>query len=142
MRRWLRESYGVRYMAYQLPSKTCLILRGAYHLELSASSHYIPQQDATAFARLRAAGAILIGKTNMPELAVGFQSDSPVWSGQQSLGSGVHSGGSTGGGAAAAGLSPLEMALTWEDPSASPPTSVACSGSNQQSIECQPLAQA
>ncbi len=33
-------------------------------------ANYIPQQDATTIARLRAAGAILIGKTNMPERAI------------------------------------------------------------------------
>jgi amidase len=33
---------------------------------------YIPARDATVVARLRAAGAILIGKTNTPELALSF----------------------------------------------------------------------
>ncbi len=39
---------------------------------------YIPQQDATVVARLRAAGAIVLGKTNMPPLAFGFQTDGPL----------------------------------------------------------------
>jgi amidase len=33
--------------------------------------HYIPDKDATAVARLRAAGAILLGKTNTPEWTLG-----------------------------------------------------------------------
>jgi amidase len=34
---------------------------------------YIPQQDATAVSRLRSAGAILLGKTNVGDLAGGYQ---------------------------------------------------------------------
>ena len=34
-------------------------------------SHFVPEQDATTVARLRAAGAILIGKTNTPEFTLG-----------------------------------------------------------------------
>ena len=33
--------------------------------------HYVPPQDATVVARLRAAGAILLGKTNTPEWTLG-----------------------------------------------------------------------
>lgn len=73
---------------------------------------YIPEQDASAVARLRQAGAIILGKTNMPELAVDVQTNSPLfgrannpWDIQRTPG------GSTGGGAAAvaAGFSPLEL---------------------------------
>jgi amidase len=75
-------------------------------------AEYVPERDATAVARLRAAGAVILGKTNLPLLAMNYQCDSPV------LGRGNHPwdrertpGGSTGGGAAAvaAGLSPLEL---------------------------------
>lgn len=34
-------------------------------------SHFVPQKDATSVARLRAAGAILLGKTNTPEFTLG-----------------------------------------------------------------------
>jgi amidase len=73
---------------------------------------YVPERDATVVARLRAAGAIILGKTNLPPLAAGFQTDGPLlgrannpWDTSRTTG------GSTGGGAAAvaAGLSPLEM---------------------------------
>lgn len=39
---------------------------------------YIPKQDATAVSRLRSAGAIILGKTNLPELSRGLQTDSPL----------------------------------------------------------------
>ncbi|MEH2159280.1 amidase [Nostoc sp.] len=73
---------------------------------------YVPKQDATVVARLRAAGAIILGKTNTPQLADNFQTNSPLfgrtnnpWNHE------CTPGGSTGGGASAiaAGLSPLEL---------------------------------
>jgi amidase len=42
-------------------------------------ANYIPKQDATAVARLRAAGAIFLGKTNVPELAGAIESDNLVY---------------------------------------------------------------
>ncbi len=69
-------------------------------------------RDATAVARLRAAGAVFLGKTNVPELCMDVQSNSPLfgeaanpWDLSRTPG------GSTGGGAAAvsARLSPLEL---------------------------------
>src|SRR5215470_7466177 len=72
----------------------------------------IATSDATLVARLRSAGAIILGKTNVPELCADFQTDSPLfgttknpWDERRGAG------GSTGGGAAAvaARLSPLEL---------------------------------
>lgn len=34
-------------------------------------SHFVPEKDATVVARLRAAGAVLMGKTNTPEFTLG-----------------------------------------------------------------------
>ncbi|MCW5734763.1 MAG: amidase [Enhydrobacter sp.] len=68
--------------------------------------------DATVVARLRAAGAVILGKSNVPELCADFQTASPLfgisrnpWDEQRTAG------GSTGGGAVAvaARLSPLEL---------------------------------
>jgi amidase len=75
-------------------------------------ANYIPAKDATAVARLRAAGAVVLGKTNLPVLVHGFQSDNPVFGRSNNPWNlGRTPGGSTGGGAAAlaAGLSPLEI---------------------------------
>ncbi len=76
---------------------------------VSRSDHF-PQHDATLVARLRAAGAILLGKTNIPSNAGAYETLNPLfgrtnnpWDLSRSAG------GSTGGEAAliAAGGSPL-----------------------------------
>jgi len=63
---------------------------------------YVPQRDAPAVARLKAAGAIILGKTNAAEMAMDYNADNPV------LGRTVHPldpkltpGGSSGGEAVA-----------------------------------------
>ncbi len=74
--------------------------------------NYVPKADAIVVSRLRGAGAIIIGKTNLPEFASDWQSYNQI--------AGVSNnpwdvtrtpGGSTGGGAAAlaAGLGFLEI---------------------------------
>jgi amidase len=40
---------------------------------------YVPKADATAVARLRAAGGIMLGKTNVPELAGAIETDNLVY---------------------------------------------------------------
>jgi amidase len=42
-------------------------------------ANYVPKADASAVARLRAAGAIFLGKTNVPELAGALESDNLVY---------------------------------------------------------------
>jgi amidase len=39
---------------------------------------YVPDRDATVVVRLKAAGAILLGKTNMPELTLAFETDNLI----------------------------------------------------------------
>ncbi len=72
----------------------------------------VATEDASLVARLRAAGAVILGKTNVPELCADFQTDSPIfgttknaWDERRT------SAASTGGGAVAvaARLSPLEL---------------------------------
>ena len=41
--------------------------------------HWVPDKDPVIVARLRAAGAIVIGKTNTPEFAHSSFTDSPLW---------------------------------------------------------------
>jgi amidase len=72
----------------------------------------VPTQDATAVARLRAAGAIVVGKTNTPELTLGFESVNPVYGRSANPYDLARTpGGSSGGAAAivAAGGVPLEI---------------------------------
>lgn len=75
-------------------------------------SAYIPTTNATAVERLLKAGAIIIGKTNVPKFGADFQSFNSIagttnnpWNPERT------SGGSTGGGAAAlaAGIGFLEL---------------------------------
>jgi amidase len=73
---------------------------------------YVPSADAPVVARLRAAGAIILGKTNLPTLAGDAQTDNPLFGRSNNPWDVTRTpGGSTGGGAAAvaAGLSPLEI---------------------------------
>jgi amidase len=71
-----------------------------------------PEQDAPLAARVRAAGAVIIGKTNVPPYAGDWQATNPVFGRTHNPWDLSRSpGGSTGGGAAAlaAGLTPLEF---------------------------------
>lgn len=73
---------------------------------------HVPDRDADAVARLRAAGAVIYGKTNVPAGAANWQTSNAVygltrnpWDPDRTVG------GSSGGSAAsvAAGFSPLEL---------------------------------
>lgn len=81
----------------------------AGHLPLS---EYVPTEDGTVAARLKAAGAVIMGKTNVPDLLLDIQSANAVfgrtnnpWNRERTPG------GSSGGAAAAlvAGMTPLEI---------------------------------
>jgi amidase len=72
----------------------------------------IADGDARLAARLRAAGAVLMGKTNVPPYAADWQSANPLFGCSNNPWDLTRTpGGSTGGGAAAvaAGLTPLEF---------------------------------
>jgi amidase len=73
---------------------------------------YLPQQDATVIDRMRTAGAIPIGMTNLPELSMACESDNLVHGRSNNPYDLARTpGGSGGGGAAAiaAGMSPIEI---------------------------------
>ncbi|MFW9967005.1 MAG: amidase [Candidatus Thorarchaeota archaeon] len=75
---------------------------------------FIPTQDATVVARLRNAGAILLGKTNMPELGLAFETDNLVYGRTNNpYNLSCIPGGSSGGEAAiiAAGGSPFGVSV-------------------------------
>jgi amidase len=75
-------------------------------------ANYVPKRDATAVARLRAAGAIILGKTNTPDLTMAFETNNLVY-GRTNNPFDVNRtpGGSSGGAAAivAARGSPLDI---------------------------------
>ncbi|MEM8779450.1 MAG: amidase [Cyanobacteria bacterium P01_G01_bin.49] len=74
--------------------------------------NYIPSQDATVVARLRQAGAIIIGKTNPAEMASDFQSSNDIFGRVNNPWNlDCTPGGSSGGSAAAiaAGFSALDL---------------------------------
>ncbi len=73
---------------------------------------FVPQRDAAVVARLRRAGAILLGKTNTPELTMAYETENLVYgrtSNPHNLA--LTSGGSSGGAAAivAVGGSPFDI---------------------------------
>jgi len=73
---------------------------------------YVPDFDATIVARLKQAGAIILGKTNMPMMNMDMEASPPLF-GRSNNPWNIHysTGGSSGGGAAAiaAGFSALEI---------------------------------
>ncbi|WP_017297154.1 amidase [Nodosilinea nodulosa] len=74
--------------------------------------NYLPQLDAVAVSRLRAAGAIILGKTNVGDLAGGYQGLNDVFPRVNNPWNlGYTPGGTSSGSAAAiaAGLSPLDL---------------------------------
>lgn len=65
-------------------------------------TEFIPQRDAPAVARLKAAGAIILGKTNCAEMAMDYTADNPVFDRANNPYNPVlTTGGSSGGEAAA-----------------------------------------
>jgi amidase len=93
--------------------KDCLATAGLRTTSGAKSlANYVPEDDAVAVARLRAAGAIVIGKTNLPEFAGDAQSYNDLFGTTNNPWDVTRTpGGSSGGSAAAvaAGLSALEL---------------------------------
>ncbi|MGH7805429.1 MAG: amidase [Candidatus Binatia bacterium] len=72
----------------------------------------VPSRDATIVARLRAAGAILLGKTNTPELTLSFETDNLIFGRTSNPYDLTRSSGGSSGGAAsliAAGGTPFDI---------------------------------
>jgi amidase len=79
---------------------------------LEAARDWIADTDATVVARLKAAGAVIVGKTNVPPNLADWQSANPVYGRTVNPHDHTRSpGGSSGGSAAAlaAGMVPLEF---------------------------------
>jgi amidase len=73
---------------------------------------YVPNEDSTVAARLKAAGAIIFGKTNVSPLLGNIQSDNPIFGRTNNPWRLDRTSGGSSGGAAAAlltGMTPLEV---------------------------------
>ena len=78
----------------------------------AALADFVPPADAAVVRRIRAAGAIIIGKTNLPEFAHKVLTDSPAFGVTRSPWSLAHTPGGSSGGASAAlavGVAPLAV---------------------------------
>ena len=88
----------------------------------------VPAEDAVAAARLRGAGAILIGKTTTPEFGSKCLTDSPLFGRTRNAWSAARTSGGSSGGAAvavASGIAPLAIA---SDGGGSTRIPAACNG--------------
>ena len=88
----------------------------------------VPAEDAVAVARLRAAGAILIGKTTTPEFGTKCLTDAPLFGRTRNAWDASRTSGGSSGGAAvavASGLAPLAVAT---DGGGSTRIPAACNG--------------
>ena len=91
-------------------------------------SENVPDHDAVAVARMRAAGAILLGKTTTPEFGTKCLTDSPLFGRTRNAWSEARSSGGSSGGAAvavASGIAPLAIAT---DGGGSTRIPAACNG--------------
>src|SRR5579884_2575271 len=96
-----------------LTIKDCIYVKGLPTTGgLKERAEAISEEDARLAARVRAAGAVLLGKTNVPPYAADWQSSNLLFGRSNNPWDRTRTpGGSTGGGAAAvaAGLTPLEF---------------------------------
>jgi amidase len=75
-------------------------------------SDYVPKVDSPVTARLRAAGGILMGKTNVPVMLADYQSNNPIFGRTNNPWNIERTAGGSSGGAAAAlacGMTPFEI---------------------------------
>src|SRR5690606_33073656 len=93
-----------------------------------AFKDHVPQQDAVSVARLRAAGAILIGKTTTPEFGCQSLTRSPLFGQTRNAWSAERTSGGSSGGAAVATAAPLAPPAAASDGGGPTRTPAACNG--------------
>ncbi|WP_066267937.1 amidase [Hydrogenophaga palleronii] len=90
--------------------------------------NHVPSRDIELVARLRNAGGIVVGKTNVPEMGAGANSRNPVWGATGNpFNPNLNAGGSSGGSAAALALDMLPV-CTGSDTGGSLRIPAACCG--------------
>jgi len=82
-------------------------------------SDNVPRQDAPVVARLKAAGAIILGKTNVPEMAIPYETDNPIFGRTNNPYDHDRTSGGSSGGEAAAIAARLSVAGVGSDLSGS-----------------------
>jgi len=88
----------------------------------------VPNADAAAVARLAQAGAVMVGKTNMNELAAGTSGKNMRFGDVRNPWSGAHSPGGSSSGSAAAVASGMVLAALGTDTGGSIRVPAACTG--------------
>ena len=103
----------------------------------------VPEQDAVAVARLRAAGAVVVGVTNLDQFATGLVGTRSPYGAVRAAHRPDHvSGGSSSGSAVAVALGICDLAIGTDPPGrgGSPPHSTASWGSSPASAWSPPTA--
>lgn len=81
-------------------------------------ANYVPQSDSPVVARLKASGAVLVGKTNVAAMLGDWQSDNPLFGRTSNPWDLSRTAGGSSGGAAAAvatGMTPFEVGTDMQD---------------------------
>jgi len=102
--RRLSAKNGIRPLeGLPITIKECISTEGVRSTDgMKILEHNVPERDAPTVARYRQAGAVMIGKTNIPEMAMDYDCENPVFGATSNpWNPGRVPGGSSGGEAAA-----------------------------------------